>query len=55
VDLLTAAAEILPIAGLTISAYDPAIDTAGAVRRSASDIITAVLQAAEPRHGLKAQ
>jgi arginase len=55
VDLLTAAGAILPIAGLTISAYDPAVDAAGAVRRAAIDIITAVLQAAEPGQGLNAQ
>jgi arginase len=45
-DLLTAAGAVLPIAGMTISAYDPAIDTNGAVRRAATDIITAVLQSA---------
>jgi arginase len=48
VDLLQAAGSILPIAGMTMSAYDPAFDADGAVRRAATDIIMAVLQAAEP-------
>jgi len=55
VDLLMAAGAILPIAGMTISAYDPAVDAAGAVRRAATDIITAVLQAAAPRRAMNGQ
>lgn len=49
VDMLQAAGSILPIAGMTVSAYDPAFDADGAVRSAATDIIMAVLQAAEPR------
>ena len=47
VTLIRAAAARVPIAGMTVSAYDPAEDSGGAVARAAIGIIAAVLETAD--------
>ncbi|MGH7466264.1 MAG: arginase family protein, partial [Longimicrobiales bacterium] len=51
IDTVRAAGARSPIAGMTISAYDPAEDTTGAVRRAAIEIIAAALATAESVSG----
>ncbi len=45
-DLITALAHRMPIAGMTISSYDPAVDASGAVRNGAVRLVRGVAQLA---------